>query len=40
LYLLANPEYIILSAALPLLFCGIIYINTVIVAATVICIVR
>ena len=40
LYLLANPGYNFLLAALPLLFCGIIYINTVIVAATVICIVR
>lgn len=40
LYSLANPECEILLAALSLLFCGIIYINTVIVAATVITILR
>jgi hypothetical protein len=36
LYSLANPKCEILLAALPLLFCAIIYINTFIVAATVI----
>ena len=40
LYSLANPECKILLAALTLLFCSIIYINTFIVAATVITILR
>lgn len=40
LYSLANPECKILLTVLPLLFCSIIYINTFIVAATVITILR